>query len=317
MTLYLREQDVESLVNMRDALQVVEAAFRRYGEGSAVNRPRTRIRIGRTTLHLMSAGLSDPPMVGCKVYISGRGKTRFHILLYNADTGDLLAMIEADRLGQMRTGAASGVATKYMAREGATVAGLFGTGWQAEGQAEAVSAVRKLQRIVVYGRDPERRRVFCTTIAERLAVEMVPAAGPQEVVQHAEILITVTSSMEPVFSGEWLQPGTHINAVGSNYLVKRELDEEAVRRCHRIVVDSREQAERECGDLLGPIDKGILQWSQVHELGKVVVRRVLGRGGEEEITLFESHGLALEDIALAALVYQRAVTSRVGESLPF
>lgn len=317
MALYLREQDVEKLVNMRDALQVVEAAFRRYGEGAAVNRPRTRLRIARATLHLMSAGLSDPPMVGCKVYLSGRGKTRFHVLLYHAETGDLLAMIEADRLGQMRTGATSGVATKYMARESAAVAGLFGTGWQAEGQAEAVSAVRKLQRIVVYGRDPERRRTFCTKMADRLAVEVVPSTNPQDVVQQAEILITATSSVEPVFSGEWLQPGTHINAVGSNYLVKRELDEEAVRRCHRIVVDSREQAERECGDLLGPIDKGILHWSQVHELGQVIVRRVLGRGGEEEITLFESHGLALEDISLAALIYQRAVTSKVGDPLPF
>jgi ornithine cyclodeaminase/alanine dehydrogenase-like protein (mu-crystallin family) len=315
MPLFLTEQEVAELLTMEQAIEAVQSAFKHIGSGHATNNPRSRIRGPKGTLHLMSGALLDSGAMGFKAYTVFRGGARFLFLLYSAESGDLLALIEADKLGQMRTGAASGVATKFMAREDATTVGIFGTGWQARSQLMAVCAVRPIRFVGAYGRNAGRRDAFCQEMSEQLQVEVQSVARPEEVLEGADIVITATSSREPVFSGEYVRPGVHINAVGSNALIRRELDEVAVERSELIVVDSKEQAKIEAGDFLPLIERGRLCWEQVHELGEVVVARVKGRQTADQITLFKSLGVAIEDVAVGLRVYENAKQAGLGRAL--
>lgn len=315
MSLYLTEADVTRLLSMADALDAVERAFRLHGQGDAINIARSRVRLPGSSLQVMSGGSAELNLFGLKTYTTTRQGARFVVLLFQADTGILLAMMEADRLGQMRTGAASGVATKYMARQEAQTVGLVGTGWQSRTQLAAVCGVRRITRINAFGRDEARREAFCNELSETLGVPVLPAPSAEQAVRDADIVITVTSAREPVLLGQWLKPGAHVNAAGSNALIRCEIDEETVRRAKLVVVDSKEQAKIECGDLLGPIERGVIHWDQVRELGEIVAGRCPTRQTPEDITLFESQGLAIEDIAVAAVVYERALAQGVGREL--
>ncbi len=315
MALFLDEQQVTELLSMEMAIATVEEALKQQGLGTAVNNPRTRVRLPTGQLHMMGGALPTLGAWGYKAYTAVKGQARFHVMLYSSETGELLAMLQADRLGQMRTGAASGVATKYMARPDATTVGIFGTGWQARAQLEAVCAVRKIQRIKAFGRDAGRRHAFCTEMSRQLGVSVEPAATPEDAVKGMDVVITATNARDPVFDGKWLEPGAHINAIGSNALIRREIDETAVRRSALIVVDSREQARIECGDLLGPLERGIIHWGQIRELGDVVAGLISGRRSTSDITLFESHGLVIWDLATAMAVYQAARSKGVGRAL--
>jgi alanine dehydrogenase len=225
------------------------------------------------------------------------------------------AMIEADRLGQMRTGAASGVATKYMARASAATVGIFGTGWQAESQLMAVCAVRQIKSIAAYGRNAERCEAFARKMTSLLRVEVSPAESPEEATRGQSIVITATSAREPVLKGEWIEPGTHLNVVGSNFLSKAEVDVETIRRASIIAVDSIEQSRIEAGDLMPAIERGVISWESVTELGRIVAGRERGRTSEDQITLFKSNGIALEDISTALRVYHLARERGVGEEI--
>ncbi|MBI4392081.1 MAG: ornithine cyclodeaminase family protein, partial [candidate division NC10 bacterium] len=304
------------LLTMAEALEAVEEAFRQHGQGSAVNRPRARVRVPQGILHVMAAGLPPEGVLGFKAYTAFGGTVRFHVHLYSAEDGRLLAIMEADRLGRIRTGAASGVATRYLARPGASVVGIFGTGWQAGSQLQAICAVREVREIRAYGRDAARRVAFCREMEAALQVPVRPAPEPRAVVEGADIVTTMTTAKAPVFDGRWLEEGTHLNAAGSNFPQKQEIDKAAVTAARRIVVDSKEQAQIECGDLIAPISRGLLSWDQVHELGEVVAGKIPGRERPEDITLFESQGLALEDMAVAAVVYRKALREKVGRELP-
>jgi ornithine cyclodeaminase len=312
MALFLDESQVTDLLTMEMALTAVEEALRQQGLGTAINNPRTRVRLPTGQLHMMGAALPTRGVIGYKAYTAFRGKARFHVMLHSADTGELLAMLQADRLGQMRTGAASGVATKYMARADARSIGIFGTGWQARSQLEAVCAVRQIQRIKAFGRDAARRQTFCTEMSQQLGLPVEPAETPDAVVKGMDVVITSTSAREPLFDGNWLEPGAHINAIGSNALIRREIDDTTVRRSTLIVVDSKAQARLECGDLLGPLERGLIHWEQVRELGDVVVGCLPGRRQDSDITLFESHGLAIWDLAAGMAVYDAAKTKGLG-----
>lgn len=316
MALFVTEAEVAQLLTMDDALRAVEEAFRQHGQGSAVNRPRTRVRIPHGVLHVMAAGLPPEGVLGLKAYAAFRGTTRFHVYLYSAEDGRLLALLEANRLGQVRTGAASGVATKYLARPDASIVGIFGTGWQAHSQLEAVCAVRRVREVRAYGRDPARRATFSREMEATLGVPVRPASEPRTVVEGADIVITITTAKTPVFDGRWLAAGSHVNAAGSNFAEKQEIDEATVTAARLIVVDSKEQARIECGDLIGPVSRGLLAWDQVHELGEVVAGKIPGRERAGDVTLFESQGIALEDMAVAAIVYRRALEGKVGRQLP-
>jgi ornithine cyclodeaminase/alanine dehydrogenase-like protein (mu-crystallin family) len=268
-------------------------------------------------LHLMAAALPGAGVMGFKAYTTFPGRVRFHFLLYDAQTGELLAVMEADRLGQRRTGAASGVATKHLARADAAVVALIGAGWQAESQLEAVCAARPPREVRVFSRDAARRQTFSERMSAALQREIRPVASAREAVEGADVVITATSAHTPVFDGEWLKPGTHVNAMGSNSLLKREIDLTTVRRSDVIVVDARDHVALESGDLLEPLERGIIYPEALRELGEVVAGRCAGRASPEQITLFKSHGLALEDVAVAARVYEAARAAGAGQPLPF
>jgi ornithine cyclodeaminase/alanine dehydrogenase-like protein (mu-crystallin family) len=317
MAIFLSEANIAKLATMNMALEAVEEAFRLQGEGKADNAPRRRCRLQNGLLHVMSASLPTLGFAGLKSYSSSGGTARFLVHLYNADDGQLLAIMEADRLGQLRTGAASAVATKYMAREDVSRLGIIGTGCQARTQLQAICAVRPIRTITAYGRDPERRQQFCKEMTETLGVTVTPAAGPEEAVRDADIVVSVTTSREPVFNGEWLAKGAHINAIGSNSITRQEIDVETVRRSACVVVDSLEQSRIEKGDLARAAEAEAFYWEDARELGLVVIGDFPGREDDSEITLFESGGIALEDVALAGRIFKAAQKARVGEPLSF
>ncbi|MBS1251540.1 MAG: Delta(1)-pyrroline-2-carboxylate reductase [Anaerolineales bacterium] len=315
MPLFIREEDVEELLTMDRTLAVVEEAFRLHGLGEADNQPRQRPRLARSMVQVMPAAV--PGMgLGLKAYSVGTKGVRFIVLLWNEETGDLEAVIEANKLGQMRTGAASGVATKYLAREDAATVGVFGAGWQAGSQLEAVCAVRPIEQVWVYGRTPANREQFAAEMSAALGVSIDPVAEPQDVVAEADIVVTITNASEPLFDGSWLRPGTHVNAAGSNRANAREIDSETVRRADTITIDDWAQGHIEAGDLIKPIEGGVITWDDVIELGQVVAGEVPGRQEGAAITVFESLGIAIEDVAVARRVYEKALEAGAGERLP-
>jgi len=313
--LYLTEEDVRQLLTMQIAIETVEEAFRLLGIGQAENLPRRRLHSSKGMFNIMSASLSAAGYMGYKCYTIFPGKMKFRVFLHSSANGEMLAVIDADLLGQMRTGAASAVATRWMARTDSQVVGIIGTGWQARSQLEAVCQVRSINKVWAYSRNAENLQKFCLEMQDQLKIPCSPSRSPEEVVEAADVLITITSSDTPVFQGSTLQPGTHVNAAGSNFIVRRELDETAVRKCRSIVVDSKEQAKLECGEFLYPLERGRLTWDQIRGLDEVVTARALPRTNSKDITLFKSHGLALEDIAVAARLYQMAVAQKMGKSV--
>ena len=317
MALFLTENDVAQLLTMQLALEAVEAAHRALAVGQALDVPRQRTRLPQTTLHVLQGALPEFGVIGYKAYTSNRSGVRFLVHLYDASSGGLRAVLEADRLGMMRTAAASGVATRCLARPEARVLGMFGTGWQAEGHLEAIAAVRALDRVKVYSRNAERLQNFCRRMSERLGLEVRAAASPEDVVRGSDLVSTVTTAASPLFGGDWLAPGTHINAAGSNSLIRRELGEDVLKRCSAIVVDSVETALREAGDLLPWLEKGRLHVGQLRDLGQVLAGRQPARTTVDEITLFESQGLAVQDLALAARLESLARTRGLGSELPY
>jgi ornithine cyclodeaminase/alanine dehydrogenase-like protein (mu-crystallin family) len=243
------------------------------------------------------------------------GKTQFFFFLYSAETAELLAMIEADALGQKRTGAATGLATRLLAKPDATDLTLFGAGWQAESQLLAIAAVRQLKRVWIVNRKPERRQAFIEKMQSQVKAQLLGAGAPEHAVAQSQIITTMTSSREPVLKGEWLQPGVHVNAAGGNLLLRREIDDETVMRANRLVVDSVEQSKIESGEFLGVIESGRRHWEDFVELRDLVAGLKPGRTRPSDITLFKSGGLALEDVAIGKLVYERALERGVGRRL--
>ncbi len=304
MALYLTEEDVTGLLTMEMALAAVEGVFRRQAAGEATNESRRRVRARGTTLHVMSG--ADEGWLGLKSYTVSRHGARFFINLYDAASGELVALIEADKLGQMRTGAASGVATKYLARTDARTVGVYGSGWQACSQLAAVCAVRSIEQVRVWSRSPEKREQFCRQMKAELGLEDITPAGQPEEVAEADIVITITSAREPVLSGSSLRPGAHLNAAGGNSLLRREFDDEVLRRASVIAVDSLDQARIEAGELVSAVEKGVINWERVVELRHLVGGGLSGRGDASQITVFKSLGLAIEDIATAAAVVRAA-----------
>jgi ornithine cyclodeaminase len=310
--LFLSEEDVRQLLTMEIALDAVEAAHAAHGRGRAIDIPRQRTRLPAAALHILQGGLPDEGIFGYKAYTTSREGARFMVHLFDAATGSLLAMIEADTLGMMRTGAAGGIAAKYLARPDAATVGIFGAGWQARSQVEALCRVRPVTRVKVCSRDEAKRRRFCDEMTQRLDVEFRPMAGAEETVRGSDIVVTITTSATPLFDGAWVEHGCHINAAGSNALIRREIDETTVRCADLICVDSRPTALAESGDLLPLLEKGRLHERQLVELGEVVAGVRRGRTAAGEITLFESQGMAIQDLAVARRVLELAQQRGLG-----
>ena len=316
MPLLLTDKEVNELMSMPQCIDTVEDAFRQVGEGKAWNRPRSRIRMPRGFHHLMAGYLADSEVFGVKTYTSFRAGTRFITMLYDANNGDLLATLQGGRIGQMRTGAVSAIGTKYMSRENSVNVGMIGAGFQARGQIEGICAVRKIKSVKVFDQSLEFAEKMTQEMSVQLGVDMNVVPTAEEAVSDVDIVITMTTSRAPVLLGEWLKPGQHINAAGSNHWIRQEVDDNVIKIADRIVVDSKEDAQIEAGDLLFPIERGRVMWSGIHELSDLVVGHLKGRESDEEITLLESQGIALSDIAAANFVYQRAKEQGLGLELP-
>ncbi len=312
MTPYFSEELVSEALPMADAVRAVEAVFAELGAGGAENRPRQRVRVPGRMLHTMSAGSAELGFCGLKTYLTGRDGARFVVLLFDVRTGSLAAVMEAEALGRIRTGAATGVAADYLAPTEARACGIVGCGFQAGAQLEALAVVRPLERVAAYCRAPDRRRAFAEEMSRRLEIPVAPAPSAEAAVAGMDIVVAATSAREPVIHGAWLTPGAFVAGIGGNSLRRRELDRETVLGAERIVVDDLEQAKIECGDLAAVVETGDLAWDRVETLGAVVAAgaRAAPPGG----ALFESQGIAAEDIAAAAVVYRRALGEAV--SLP-
>ena len=315
--LFLTEDDVTRLLDMRAALDAMEQAFRALADGIAENVPRQRATAPGFLLHNMHAAAEYLSVAGAKVYSTTKAGARFHLLLYSTVTGELRAVIEADQLGRLRTGAVSGVATDLMARPDAHSVGLFGTGRQARTQLDAVTKVRPINRVEVYSRNAERCAAFAQEMSESLGIEVSPALRSDLAAIEKDIVITATSAKGPVFDGRQLSEGTHLNVVGSNFLRKAEIDVETVRRAEIIVCDDIAACRNEAGDFVAAIEAGMTDWPLMQNLADVVAGRATGRGKAEDITLFKSVGLAIEDVALGEEVLRRAIEFGFGQELPF
>jgi ornithine cyclodeaminase/alanine dehydrogenase len=309
MTLYLSEQDIDGLLTPEDALEAVEGSFRRLAEGVVENVPRRRLRLDGGMLAVMSAADLGLGVAGVKTYAAGRGGASFVIVLFDVATDELLAVIAADRIGQYRTGAASGVAAKYLARREAKSLGLIGAGLQAEMQLRAIrAALPGIEEVVVYSRTPETREAF----AKAHGVEAVEAA--QEAAAQ-DVVVTITNSRDPVLRGDWVRAGTLVCAAGANRPQARELDNAVLQRAAFVCCDSVDDAKIESGDLIEPVEQGVLDWLEVHELSEVVSGQVQSRQSEDDIVVFKSNGIAAWDLAIGALAVERARERGVGREL--
>src|SRR5687768_5761515 len=315
MTRYLTESDVKQLLTMPMAVELVEEALKARAEGRATDTPRVRNRNPEGTLHILQASARYLNRIGFKAYYSIPGATGYHVHLYDMKAGAHLAMVEASWLGMVRTGAASGVATKYLAPNASVVA-MLGAGKQAVGQLEAVCEVCDVREVRVWSRKPETSAKFIDKLAGRLNVEMRAVNDPARAVAGAHVINVITKSAEPVLRGEWLEPGQHINAAGSNSLIRRELDEAAVKRADYITVDSRNTAKNECGDLLPLTETGFIDWDALTEIGEVITGRAPRRTSADQITLYESHGMGVQDLYVATKLVELARARGVGTDYP-
>src|SRR5579864_3868077 len=315
--LYLTEADVRELLDMEIAIDVVEEAFRQLASGGATNVPRARAHAEGIYLHTMSAVAPYLGYAGWKAYTTTKHGAKFHVGLYSISSGELVALIEANFLGQLRTGAASAVATECMARPDAKVVGLFGSGHQARTQLKGVCTVRKIELVEVYSRNEERCQQFADLMSEWCNTKVVPSRNPDEVAAEKDIVICATTARTPLFEGKVLDEGTHLNVIGSNFLNKTEIDKTTVHRADTIVCDSIQQCRLEAGDFVQALEDGAVEWSNMHELADVVAGRETGRKTPESITLFKSVGLALEDVALGARLVELAQKEGLGLRLPF
>jgi alanine dehydrogenase len=315
MALLLREKQVRSLLSMRDTVAVLEEAFNALAQGKVKNQPRERLVFDDGVLNILAASAPPFGVLGYKTYTAFREGVRFVVMLFSAQDGHLLALIEADWLGSMRTGAASALATKYLARPESEIVGLIGAGCQAAAQLTGMCAVFPIARVYVYSRRVPEREVFCAEMARQLQIDVFPVNSACQAVEHADIVITATTATEPILHGEWLRQGCHINAIGSNWARKREIDLATLQRCELIVTDSFAQAQKEAGDFIIPASENLFDWGQVHELAEVLLDNGPLRKQPENITLYKGLGIALEDIVTAAHVYQLACQQRLGEEI--
>ena len=310
--LYLSDTDVRGLLTVELAIEAVSAAFRKMSLDEAVNVPRQRCQTDHVVMHVLPAAAKTLDALGLKVNRTGSGVRQSQLFLFDPRDGTLAAILESVYLGSVRTGAASAVATKKLARADAQTLGLLGAGTQARTQLLAIAKVRALRTVRVFARDAVALGEFAEEMTTTLGLEVRPVDTAAEAVRQCDIVVTATDSREPVLFGEWLEEGTHVNLVGSNFLSKAEADVAVFRRAAVVTVDSKEQAKLEAGDFVAAMNEGVLHWSDVHKFAHVLTGRYPGRQSPAEITVFKSLGLGLEDIAVGAKVLALARAAGVG-----
>ncbi|MCE2999640.1 MAG: ornithine cyclodeaminase family protein [Betaproteobacteria bacterium] len=317
MALFLNEDNVKQLITMPLALEQVERALRDRALGKATDLPRARIQTAAGIQHMLQAAAPELGYIGFKYYFSPPGKRgATYVHLISMASGKLEAIVEAVWLGMMRTGAASGVASKVLANPGATMLAQIGAGFQGMGQLEAVVTALNIREARVYARTRDKLEAWCKKMGDKLGIPVLPAHSAPEAIAGAQVVNIMTKSTTPVIDGDWLEPGQHVNAAGSNALSRREIDAKAVSRATLIAVDSRGTARNECGDLIAAVETGKFSWDVLPEIGEILTGRTPGRRHQDDITLYESHGMGIQDIYTAAKLVELARARKVGTELP-
>lgn len=304
MTLVLSEEDVENLINMKDVVYSVEEAFRRQGTGEVSNFMRTRSRRDTSVLNVMHANLPYLGRGGVKAYMSSTRGTKFALLLFDTNDSRLLAVMGADILGRFRTGAASGVATKYLYGKRSGILAVFGSGKQAFTQVLAIKEVMSLEEVRVWSPTPEHRVAFAQKLRS-YGFDSNAFDAPSEALEDTEVATTITSSRQPFLTDEMLKKVMHLNVAGGNVSDHAEVTAAGIGAFSSVVVDDIAQAKIEYGDLIQAAENGFFSWESAIELGSVVA----GKRKPEGRTLFKSGGAALEDVAVASMIYDRAMES--------
>ena len=312
MTLFLKDEDVAQCVTMDGMLEAIESMQRQYGNGQAHNMTRRKIIAESGMLSVMGGGLFHEGLLGVKTYTVVKGAYSFQVSLYDADTGELLCYTQANRLGQLRTGATTGVAVKYLANPGDATVGIIGTGGQAPTQLDAVSKVRGIKRIKAFSRTQERREEFSRRMTDATGVEVSAASTNEEAIRDCDVVLCIAATMDPVVEGAWLKDGCTVIGAGPTTWRAREVDEATITRAGRLIVDSTEQAGIEAGDLCNAVDKGLIQWSKVHELRHVVSGAITGRDDKDQVVYAKIMGTGVADVAAAKLAYDSAKAKGLG-----
>ncbi len=312
MALFLRDEEVNQAINMDDMLAAIERMQRHYGQGEAMNLGRRKVIAPGGMLSVMGGGLFYDGVLGVKTYTVVQGKYSFQVSIYNANTGELMCYTQANRLGQLRTGATTGVAVKRLSNTEAATVGIIGAGYQAPAQLEAVCKVRSINHIKAYSRTRGRREAFAQAMTNSLGVAVDSVSSSEEAVRNSDIVICIAAVLEPVLQGGWLSPGATVIGAGPTTWRAREVDDAVFERAAKIFVDSPEQAPIEAGDLAGAVDRGALQWSQLQELRHVVAGTVNGRDNPEQIIYAKLMGTGVADVAAAKLAYERAREQGLG-----
>jgi len=316
MICYLNERDVQQVLNMQILLETTERSLKDRALHRAVDIPRQRIYAPEGVQHVLQASSNALGYTGFKYYYTRPTGRSFYVHLISIESGKLESIVEAAWMSMIRTGAASGAATKYLAREDASIVGQIGSGNQSIGQLEGVCAVRKITEARVYSRTRDKLEAYCKKMSDKLGIPVAPAASAEAAVRGAHIVNVITKSATPVLKGDWLEPGVHINAAGANALSRAEIDDATVKRCDLITVDSRGTAQKECGDLISSFEKGVIQWDYLTEIGDVYAGKSQGRTSPRQITLYESHGMGVQDIYAAAKAVDIAKARGIGTQLP-
>jgi alanine dehydrogenase len=313
MVRLLTHEQVQSLVSMSDAIECMEAAFREEGEGATLLPARINMKAGRGWLRIGPVALEKSGWMGFKAMnlMPGAG-VRYQVHLYEIATGALVAIMDAQHLTTLRTGATSAVATRRLARPGPAVVALLGSGVEARAQLEAMQADGKVGSARIFSPTAANRERLAEDFRRRYDMKVTAVGSAEEAVSGADLILAAVKSTIPVLHGEWLRPGTHVNSVGTARRDQREIDPETFVRSARIVVDTKEGVFGEAGDAFAA--REVLR-TEVHELAQLVIGGAQGRGSPEEITLFKSVGTGIQDIALAALIHQRALERSVGTDL--
>ncbi len=315
MTLFLKDEDVAQCVSMDAMLEAIESMQRQYGDGQAHNMTRRKIIAESGMLSVMGGGLFHQGLLGAKTYTVVKGAYSFQVSLYDANTGELLLYTQANRLGQLRTGATTGVAVKHLANPGDATVGIIGTGGQAATQLAAVSKVRGIKKIKAFSRTQDRREEFARRMTDTMGVEVFAAASNEDAVRDCDVVLCIAATMEPVVEGAWLKDGSTVIGAGPTTWRAREVDEDTLKRAGKLIVDSTEQAAIEAGDLCSAVDKGIIQWSKVHELRHVVSGAVTGRDDQGQVVYAKIMGTGVADVAAAKLAYDSAKAQGLGTEM--
>ncbi len=315
MTLFLRDDDVAQCVSIDAMLDAIETMQTRYGHGEAYNLGRRKIIAGTGMLSVMGGGLFYEGVLGVKTYTVVRGSYSFQVSLYDATTGKLLCYTQANRLGQLRTGATTGVAVRHLSCEGPLQVGIVGTGGQAPTQLQSVASVREISGVKAFSRDPERRAAFASRMSESMGVTVKAANSNEDAVRDCDLVIGIAATTEPVVKGSWLKEGATVIGAGPTTWRVSEVDEETLTRADKLFVDSLDQVSIEAGDISAAVDKGLLNWSQLSELRHAVCGAISGRDNYKQIVYAKLMGTGVADVAAAKLAYDSAMERGLGTEM--